>query len=268
MIQDLQLDTNESSVIHFYQKVIDKTILKRFTADFILRIFGLFYRKNQEQVQAEQEKMIQSIQAALFSRLNESLKSISVTPSNLIEIKFDDDIAIPTITYHNEVEKYDNVLINVLFKKIGWEEINEFRYFILRFLQYYLSREYESQIIPEETIKKKVEEISYIIQELLQNANQYGLEEYDYQLKIIHLAHEIHIYVFNAASEKNYQKMKRIIEEIRNSKDREDLLLKFMLKDDKSLGLISSILNFNIQDYHVDFINESIIETHFTVALF
>ena len=35
----------DSNVIHFYQKAVDKTALIRFTTDFILKIFELFYKK-------------------------------------------------------------------------------------------------------------------------------------------------------------------------------------------------------------------------------
>ncbi|MBP5449854.1 MAG: hypothetical protein J6Y01_07015, partial [Spirochaetales bacterium] len=39
---------SQNNIIHFYQRVIDKTTLIRFTTDFTLRIFELFYKKQAE----------------------------------------------------------------------------------------------------------------------------------------------------------------------------------------------------------------------------
>ena len=39
---------SQNNIIHFYQRVIDKTTLIRFTTDFTLKIFELFYKKQAE----------------------------------------------------------------------------------------------------------------------------------------------------------------------------------------------------------------------------
>jgi hypothetical protein len=45
----------DNNIIHFYQKVIDKRAVIRFTTDFLMRIFGLSYKK-QSKVSDEETK--------------------------------------------------------------------------------------------------------------------------------------------------------------------------------------------------------------------
>ncbi|HBD94388.1 MAG: hypothetical protein A2015_00510 [Spirochaetes bacterium GWF1_31_7] len=230
-----------SAVIHFYQKMIDKTVLIRFTTDFIMRIFGLFYKKKHKSNDGDSDRIIQSIQATLFAKINEYAKDIKVDEDNIIEIMFDKNDLIPVVQHYNG-DKRSDVLLNVFFKKIGWDEINVFRFFFVRYMEYYFKK-----INIGESGKKTVSDLSYIVQELLQNANAYSTGEFDYELKVKHKNGFIYISVENYTDETNLAMLTKIINDINNTKDLQDLILKYMLSQDKHLGLISSVFNNNIE---------------------
>lgn len=255
----------DSNIIHFYQKVLDKTTLIRFTTDFTLRIFALFYRKQHDGLLGrESNKIIQSIQATLFARINDYIKDINISPNNIIEIKFEKDNAIPSVSLHHE-EKESDTLLNVFFKKISWDEINEFRVFLVRYLQYYLSKFHSSFFKTEEQIKKNVSNLSYIIQELLQNANAYSYGPYDYELVLKYSRNKFYITVSNFANENNIRILKTIIDEIKSTKDMQTLLLKYMLSEDKHLGIITCIFNYKITDFNFSYIDNKIAQINLTI---
>lgn len=255
----------DSSIIHFFQKVLDKTTLIRFTTEFILRIFALFYKKQQDGfLGKESHKIIQSIQGSLFAKINDYVKDINITPNNIIEIKFEKDNSIPSVSLHHN-EKISDVLINVFFKKISWDEINEFRVFLIRYLNYYLSKFHSNFFVDNESIKKNVSNVSYVVQEMLQNANAYSYGPYDYELILKYSNNKFNIIVSNFAEEHNYKLLKQIIDEIKAATDLKTLLLKYMLSDEKHLGLISCIFNYDITEYEVKYIDNKIVQMNITI---
>ncbi|HOJ63206.1 MAG TPA: hypothetical protein PLE45_02185 [Spirochaetota bacterium] len=255
----------DSNIIHFFQKVLDKTTLIRFTTEFTLRIFALFYKKQHDGfLGKESNKIIQSIQGNLFARINDYVKDINITPNNIIEIKFEKDNAIPSVSLHHD-DKISDILINVFFKKISWDEINEFRVFLIRYLNYYLYKFHSDFFTNEEAIKKNVSNVAYVVQEMLQNANAYSYGPYDYELILRYSNNKFYITVSNFAKENNYILLKQILDEIRNATDLKTLLLKYMLSEEKHLGLITCIFNYDITDYNLKYIDNKIVEINLTI---
>lgn len=254
-----------STIIHFYQKVIDKKTVIRYTTDFILRIFGLFYQKtHQEKIDETSQKIIQSIQATLYAKIDEYLKGLQILTNNVLEIKFEKDNSIPIVSHHRVTTDSD-ILVKVFFKRIEWEEINEFRVFLVRFLKHYFEKYYPDQFSGTSSIKKMVDDISYIVQELLQNANQYSEGNYDYELVIRHYDNKIDITVLNYASPENVNKLMRIVNKIKSSVSLKELVMEFMLSKDKHLGIITSVFNYNISSFNVEYVEQKIVKTNFVL---
>jgi len=255
----------DCNVIHFYQKVVDKTALIRFTTDFILKIFALFYKKQHDGTMGqESDRIIKSIQAALFVKINQYVKDVQICPDNIIDIKFEKDNAIPIVSLHHDSQKSD-VLIDILFKKISWEEINEFRVFMVRYLDYYLTKFHLSEFPGKSSINKVVTDLSYVVQELLQNANAYSYGHYDYELILRHSNDKFYITVSNFAEKDKAQMLINIVNEIKNCEDLNNLVLKYMKSDEKHLGIITSVYNYKISDYNVEYIDDKIIQTQFVM---
>lgn len=258
---------DSGAVIHFYQKVLDKRTLIRSTTDFILRIFGLFYKKQKEIYSEDSNRIIQSIQATLFAKLDNYVKSIKVSKHNVIEIKFEKDSLIPVVSHHSS-EDSNNILLNVFFKKIGWDEINVFRVFFIKYMEYYLKKFSFNNFDDEGSIKKKVADLSYIVQELLQNANEYSLDYYDYELIVQHIDNKIEITVSNFTDDENLARLKNIIKDINSSENLQDLILKYMLSSEKHLGLITSVFNYDVDkvDYNIE--NNEIVTVKMEMKLY
>ncbi|HOV13495.1 MAG TPA: hypothetical protein PK771_04360 [Spirochaetota bacterium] len=253
----------DSNVIHFYQKVVDKTALIRFTSDFILKIFELFYKKQHGGIMGqESERIIKSIQATLYVKINQYVKDLKISSDNIIDIKFEKDNAIPIVSLHHESKKSD-ILMDIFFKKINWEEINEFRVFMVKYLNYYLTKLYLSKFTDEFSINKIVTDLSYVVQELLQNANAYSYGPYDYELILKHYDNKFHITVSNFAKKDNALMLMNIVNEIKRSENLDDLVISYMKSEDKHLGIITSIFNYKISDYKVEYIDDKIIQTQF-----
>lgn len=234
------------AVIHFYEKMIDKTVLVRFTTDFIMKIFELFYRKKHPVLDKESEKIIQSIQATLFAKTNEYARSIEVDENNVIEIQFEKNNLIPIVQHYKTLRKTD-VLLTVSFKKIGWDEINVFRSFFVRYISYYFAKFHAARFKDQNAIKKIVTDLSYIIQELLQNANAYSIGEYDYELVVKHISNTIKLSVENYTNQKNIDQLKKTIDDINQAENLHNLILDYMLSQEKHLGLISSVFNNDVE---------------------
>ena len=257
----------DNNIIHFYQKVVDKRAVLRFTTDFLMRIFALSYKKKSERSDNEETKrIIASIQASLFAQIDKYLKDTSVAENNIIEIKFEKDNIFPIVEILDE-DKPSGILVNVFFKKINWEEINEFRIFLIRFLEYYFIQYKSDSIKDEQNVKKLVTEMAGVVQELLQNANMYSIGNYDYELVIEFKENKFIITVYNFADSKNAKNLFSIIKEIKNSTNMQELILKYMLSDNKTLGLISSIYNYNIKTYSAEYLNNEIVKVVFEVEI-
>ncbi|OHD06598.1 MAG: hypothetical protein A2086_06660 [Spirochaetes bacterium GWD1_27_9] len=253
----------DSNVIHFYQKAVDKTALIRFTTDFILKIFELFYKKQYSTNPGlESKRIINSIQATLFAKINEYVKDINLSADNIIDIKFEKDNAIPIVSLHHETKKSDT-LFNVFFKKINWEEINEFRVFMIKYLKYYLTKYHFSYLPDEHKITKVVTDLSYVVQELLQNANAYSYGSYDYELILKHSGNRFNVIVSNFSDKENAKTLINIVDEIHNTKDLQELIIKYMRSEEKHLGIITSVFNYNVSEYKVNYIDNKIIQAQF-----
>ncbi len=245
------IDTKQdANIIHFYQKVIDATVVGRYTTDFILKIFGIFYKKNHSTgMDSDSNKLVMSIQANLFEKINRYLKGVKFTKDSVIEITFEEDHSIPIINIIEQDVSTD-YLIDVFFKKISWDEINEFRGFIIRFLQYYLINVVKKDMT-EHKLKQTVSNTAYVIQELLQNANAYSTAGSDYRLKFDYKDSRFCILVENFSDKANAESLINIIDEIKKSDDKKSLILRYMLADQKHLGIITSIFNFGVTEYSV-----------------
>jgi hypothetical protein len=262
----------DSNVIHFYQRVLDKTVLVRFTTEFVLKIFALFYKKKREQHDSKStDKLIQSIQATLFAKINDYVKRSEIEEHDTIEITFEKEHTIPIVSLlHTEDKESDHqqsdMLIHIYFKKISWDEINEFRYFLTRYLQYYLATFQQSSARDENKTKRQVSNLTYVIQELLQNANEHSSGQYDYELELQNVNKQFIITVRNFATKPNAEKLKSIVNEIKNTTNIQELLLQYMLDDEKHLGIISSIINYNIEDYTISYKND-IVQVRFVMDI-
>ena len=107
----------DSNVIHFYQRVVDKTALIRYTTDFILKIFELFYKKQHNgMLGQESERIIKSIQATLFMKINQYIKDLTISSDNVMDIKFEKDNAIPIVSLHHD-SKQSNILLDIFSKR-------------------------------------------------------------------------------------------------------------------------------------------------------
>ena len=253
----------DNNIIHFYQKVIDKTVLIRYTTDFILKIFAMFYKKQNGNDLADSSiKMIKSIQASLFSKINEFVNNAELTNDNIIDIRFEKDSLVPLFKLYHENSKND-VLFNIFFKKISWDEINEFRLFLVKFLHYYLLKYNQNTVKSNEHLDKIVSDLSYVVQELLQNANAYSFGQFEYELVLNHSNNKFVITVYNFAEEKNVKVLFNIFDELKNEENKNNLILKYMLAEDKHLGLITSIFNYNISNFNAEYIDNKIVKIQF-----
>jgi hypothetical protein len=268
---------SQNNIIHFYQRVIDKTTLIRFTTDFTLRIFELFYKKQaetdvlDENEEKESNQIIRSIQASLFADINKYIKEAQIHATDVIEVTFERDSSIPTVILHREDEptnaEYEDpsILLHVYFKQISWNEINEFRVFFVRYMTYYLTQFHGNDFKDVDSISRNVSNVSYVVQELLQNANAYSADMHDYELVFRYNVGAFDITVRNFAEYKNVEQLQSIVKEISDCENHEELLLKYMLNEEKHLGLITSIYNYNISKYNVDYIDNKIVEIHFVI---
>lgn len=255
----------DNNVIHLYQKVVDKTALIRFTSDFVLKIFALFYKKQHGGLMGQESgRIIQSIQATLFIKINQYVKDAEISTDNIIDIKFEKDNAIPIVSLHHE-KKSSDTLIDVCFKKISWEEINEFRVFMVKYLNYYLTKYYSSQFNDTQSINKVVTDLSYVVQELLQNANAYSYGPYDYELILKHSENKFFITVSNFAQKENADMLLKIVNEIKNTDNLKELIIKYMKSEEKHLGIITSVYNYKVTTYDVEYIDNKIIQTKFVI---
>ncbi len=254
-----------AGLIHFYQKVIDNTVVGRYTTDFILRIFGIFYKKNHGVINdIDSNKLIMSIQANLFEKINKYLKSFNLTAESIIEINFEEAHSIPVVNIL-EPDKPTDYLLDVFFKKISWDEINEFRVYLVRILQYYLTNSI-SEKIPEARIKMLVSNTSYVVQELLQNANSYSTKGTDYRLIFRFSNGNFVVEVENYTDEAHANELIGIIDEIKSNDDKKTLILKYMLAEQKHLGIITSIYNFGVIDYSVRY-SKGMVKIKFVIAV-
>ncbi|MBR6198789.1 MAG: hypothetical protein IKQ61_00850 [Spirochaetales bacterium] len=265
---------SQNNIIHFYQRVIDKTTLIRFTTDFTLKIFELFYKKQAEGDdfdEKESNKIIRSIQASLFADINKYIKDAQIRNEDVIEITFERDSSIPSVILHREDEPTDveyadpSILLHVYFKKISWNEINEFRVFFVRYMTYYLTKFHSGDFKDVDSISRNVSNASYVVQELLQNANAYSFDMHDYELVLKYNVGAFDITVRNFAEQKNVAQLQEIVKEISDCENHEELLLKYMLNEEKHLGLITSIYNYNISKYNVNYLEDKIVEIHFVI---
>ena len=85
------------------------------------------------------------------------------------------------------------------------------------------------------------------MQELLQNANEYSVGNTDYELIVKHKDNRVLISVENTTDRKHFEQLKSIISDIKSSQNLQELIIKYMLAQDKHLGLISSVFNNNIE---------------------
>ncbi|MCK4798435.1 MAG: hypothetical protein KAT05_13730 [Spirochaetes bacterium] len=263
---------SDINIIHFYQKVLDKKSLKKYIPNFIVKIYQLFYDNTYSSafdpkvLSNEPEIILQLIEATLKAEIDEVCKKIIPNTNNFIQITFEKDHAIPLVNMVTK-NKDSNILLNVFFKRIVWDEINEFRKFFMLYIEHFLKKFHASYFPNNKAINKTVTKATYIVQELLQNANQHSYGNYDYELLIRFYDNKFHVTVINyAIREKAYQLLS-IIDDIKSTKNLDRLLLKYLLEEKKHLGIITSIANYNIKKYDAKFINDEIMQVKFEIDI-
>ncbi len=234
------------TVIHFHEKIIDLKTLVRYTTDFLMKLFILAKKKyNNENIRDEKVKAsITEVEANLLENINKYLQNMDIEKENMIEVKIMSDGNNPIVNSYSLLHEA-NQLLRVAFQKIDWDEINLFRKFLFRYLTIYLRKKTKKTA---NEIKQIVTNLSFVIQEFLQNANLYGVGDHGYELVISHVDDKIMISVENYTDPKNAIQLQAIVEEISNTENMRELLLKYMLKSQKHLGLICSVFNNYITD--------------------
>lgn len=223
------------TIIYFREKIFDHKILVNYTTDFLTNLFVLAKRKyNNENT----KNSVTKIHTNLSKQLTEYSKTLD-QQDNMIEINMVLSDENPIIQSESSLTD-SNILLMVTFQKIDWDEINIFRPFLLRYLTLYLK---EKTKLSTNKIKHLVTNLSFVIQEFLQNANQYGIGDYGYELTVSYKDNKIAISVKNYTNSDNAIQLQSIVDEITNAEDMHDLILKYMLNSQKHLGLISSVFN-------------------------
>ena len=229
------------TIIHFREKIIDYKILVRYTTDFLMNLFVLSQKKyNGENIKDEKvKKSIAKVQAQLLAEVTEYSKTLNLQKDNMVEVKLKLNNNTPIIRSYSSLRD-NGVLLMVTFQKIDWDEINIFRKFLFRYITHYLKKKTKKT---SDEIKQIVTNLSFVIQEFLQNANLYGIGDYGYELVISYVDDKIIISVENYTDSKNAAQLQSIVNEINNAGNIRDLILKYMLNSQKHLGLISSVFN-------------------------
>lgn len=230
------------TIIHFREKIIDYKTLVSYTTDFLMNLLILSKRKYSGENITKSHAA--KIQAKLLAEVSEYSKNLDPKTDNMIEIKLESDSEIPIMHSYSSLRD-TGVLLMITFQKIDWDEINIFRKFLFRYLVQYLKKETKKST---NEIKQLVTNLSFVIQEFLQNANLYGAGDYGYELVISHINDNITISVENYTDPENAAQLKAIVEEICNAENMHELILKYMLNSQKHLGLISSVFNNYIDD--------------------
>lgn len=223
------------TIIYFREKIFDHKILVNYTTDFLTNLFVLAKRKYNNK---NTKNSVTKIHTNLSKQLTEYSKTLD-QQDNMIEINMVLSDENPIIQSESSLTD-SNILLMVTFQKIDWDEINIFRPFLLRYLTLYLK---EKTKLSTNKIKQLVTNLSFVIQEFLQNANQYGIGDYGYELTVSYKDNKIAISVKNYTNSDNAIQLQSIVDEITNAEDMHDLILKYMLNSQKHLGLISSVFN-------------------------
>lgn len=234
------------TVIHFHEKIIDLKVLECYTTDFLMKLFVLAKKKyNNENIRNEKVKAaIAEVEANLLDNIKKYSQNLDIEKENMIEVKIMSDGKNPIVNSYSLLHEADQ-LLRVTFQKIDWDEINLFRKFLLRYLTTYLRKKTKKT---GNEIKQIVTNLSFVIQEFLQNANLYGVGNHGYELIISNVDDKIMISVENYTDPKNAVQLQSIVDEICNAENMRELLLKYMLNSQKHLGLICSVFNNYITD--------------------
>ena len=154
------------TVIHFHEKIIDLKVLECYTTDFLMKLFVLAKKKyNNENIRNEKVKAaIAEVKANLLDNIKKYSQNLDI---EMIEVKIMSDGKNPIVNSYSLLHEADQ-LLRVTFQKIDWDEINLFRKFLLRYLTTYLRKKTKKT---GNEIEQIVTNLSFVIQEFLQNAN-------------------------------------------------------------------------------------------------
>lgn len=225
------------TIIHFREKMLDYNISLSYTIDFLVNLLVLSKRKYDGMNMPK--SYAAEIQTKFLSEITEYSKTLDCEESNMLEIKLESDNEVPVMHLHSHTPNTE-VLLMVTFQKIDWDEINIFRNFLLKYLTHYLKKRTEKS---NGEIKQIITNLSFVAQEFLQNANLYVAGNCGYKLVISYIDDAIAISVENYTDPENAAQLKAIVDEICNTKNMHELILKYMLDSQKHLGLISSVFN-------------------------
>ena len=256
---------SQSSIICIFLKMNNNKSFIRITVDFVLRLASLFHSKNKRDMN-DTNKIIRSIQDKLFANIGGFIENGKLTEISDLEIFFESQGDTLCTKIKNLKTRKDN-LINVVFKKICWDEINEFRVFLLKYMEIYFNEINSGYFKGETSMKKAVSDLSYVVQEILQNANEHSPPDCEYELYIRHKGDDFHIIVYNFAEKSKASHLIEIVNEVKNTKNLSELLLEYMINNDKHLGIISSIANYNIREYNVFYSPEEIISVEMIMKI-
>lgn len=228
--------TNKT-IIHFRERIIDYNTSVGYTTDFLMNLLILSKRKCSGMNMTK--SYTAKIQSQFLSEITEYLKTLNLKEDNILEIELESDNEVPVMHLHSYIPDNEALLI-ITFQKIDWDEVNIFRKFLLKYLSHYLKKRTEKS---SSEIKQTVTNLSFVIQEFLQNANLYVTGGYGYELVVSYIDNAIVISVENYTNPENAAQLKAIVDEISNAENMHELILKYMLDSQKHLGLISSVFN-------------------------
>lgn len=249
------------AIIHFREKIIDYKVLVSYTADFLMNLLILSKRKYSGENITKSSAT--KIQAKLLADVTEYSKTLNPEKDNMLEIRLESDSEVPVMHSYSSLRD-TGVLLMITFQKIDWDEINIFRKFLFRYLTHYLKKETKKN---SNEIKQLVTNLSFVIQEFLQNANLYGAGDYGYELVISHINDTITISVENYTDLKNATQLKSIVDEICSTENMHELILKYMLNSQKHLGLISSVFNNYIDNINCKVNRDNLIRLEAVIGI-
>lgn len=247
------------TIIHFHEKIIDYKSSVGYTTDFLTNL--LILSKKKDGANDTTKSHVAEIKAKFSAELSEYSKTLNPKTDNMLEIKLESANETPVM--HTSLRS-SGVILMIRFQKIDWDEINIFRKFLSRYLMQYFKKATKKS---SNEIKQLVSNLSFVIQEFLQNANLYGAGDFGYQLVISHINDTIIISVENYTDPRNAAQLKAIVDEICSTENMHDLILKYMLKSQKHLGLISSVFNKYIDDISCDVNHDNLVKLKAAVEL-
>jgi hypothetical protein len=222
--------------------------------EFILRIVSLAYKPSESIVDGQKSEALRSLQNHLQSELNKLKSRCESDGRCAVSVSFPNPDSPPSVVYDSSRE-YDELYLHVGFKRIAWEEINEFRMYLNHLIQKYILQ-YDNRLWKSSVnVHKIVADMTYIIQEMLQNAYEYSVDCSPYDLEMRIHEHRFYVTVTNLATPEDADCVLKIIRDVRESNNMQELLLDYMVSEEKHLGIVTCLVNYPIVSFDVFYEN-------------